>query len=643
MNHMEKTVNPEGGIAAAQVRPGAVVHKFQSASSVVVSGFHARLAHCTGPTEHPVVIGMRHNGKLTPEEIHFPVYGKPLNEYTRTNGRTNPPLDVAQEYHVALEKPVVFSPGDSLALEVVSSGRMESGIIAGVQIQGILPLAEMRDPFRQTKQAGPVCRIAWSEPETVCTGSEIKYDPKCSPQNNSGVVSDPDGTFYQFTSFYSVDEQHTERGREGSYARIFPFKKPPQSNEWEPCEIPFDLPAGIAYLGDPFAFRDLMDRPCLLYSMGDGTRGFADWEHIWGCLRVSKTDSFAGPWDEPHFFIDRLPGEQHNQRCIGLRVYPRKETGDYVLLWQMGEADITVRGVILENLDAKLSHNDVLNAPVLVRNQEEGGGGFVHGGKGYLSTWQIPSINDPTSIQRLYEFDLDSPLSPENWRVVPGSAGFNDGANPDEDGGETADSWSLSLVGNELFATSVAWSVSHRRNSILVRHVPWDRREGNVFRYGVSKVPGYQEVAPVVEYALGPCCALEALVRGYGPRAHLFVGLAPANSPLLHGGIALEISDSGARLTGFSETGAPYGLTAYCLPEFVPGRDYKIELVRHGSAVTGKVDGRLVGTVCIGEPLSTSPLRFKFYGWQGNSYEIREAVLTDGDMERERVRTDEKS
>jgi hypothetical protein len=94
-------------------------------------------------------------------------------------------------------------------------------------------------------------------------------------------------------------------------------------------------------------------------------------------------------------------------------------------------------------LNTPLTQEQIKAAPTLTRNQEEGGGGFVRGSKGYLSTWQIPGINDSTSIQRFYEFDLYDPLNPEKWRVVPGSWGWNDGVNPIEDGGATADAWSL--------------------------------------------------------------------------------------------------------------------------------------------------------------------------------------------------------
>lgn len=630
---MAELVSTEGSLAAELVCAGAVVLAYQPTSAGVVSGFYVRLTHCIGPRNQPVVIGIRRGGALLTERVMIPVYGEPLNLFTRTGGKVFPPLDVGQEYRVALKEPLAMVAGDMLALEVISSEPLASGVTAGLQMQGVWPLLKMREPFRPTKSAGPVCRVAWSAPQRICTGTQKPFDPRCAPQNNSGVVSDADGTLHQFTAFYSVDEQYGG-GREESYSRVFAFVKRTGAADWEMSGLPFDLPPGISYIGDPFAFRDLEGRPCLVYSMVDGTRGFVDWQHIWGCIRRSKTNSFAGPWGEPHHFWEKLPGEGYRHRCICLRVYPRTRTHDYALIWLAGGSDITLRGAILPDLAGVLTHQQVLSAPILARNQEEGGGGFVHGDKGYLSTWQIPNINDVTSVQRLYEFDLADPLSPHSWRAVPGSWGFNDGTNAVEDGGTTADSWSLSMVGEELFATSVAWSVSQRLNSVLVRQVRWNRCLGDVFRYGVSRVQGYHEVAPVVEHALGADCSLKATITAAGEETGVTMGLAPSDRPLLHGGIAVEISDAGSRLVAYCGEGKATGLTAYTEPRFYAGRPYTVELIRREDQITGKVDGQEVGVAVITEPAQRALLsesqRFKFHGWRGGMYEVREAVLVDG-------------
>jgi hypothetical protein len=624
----------EGTIAAREVRPGAVVLRYKASGAVTLTGFYVRLANCIGPAEQPVVAALRVRGGRRPERTGLPVYGSPLNQYTRQNGRVFPPLDVAQEYRVALDEPAPLAPGDQAAVEIVSSGPMRSGVTAGLQFQGRWPLVKMREPFRQTKAAGPVCRIAWSDREVICTGNQRKFDPQCAPQNNSIVVADQDGTLWQFTGFYSVDEQYGG-GRGGSYARTYAYCKRSGSGAWEPRGSVLDLPQGITYLADPFAFRDLDGTPCLILGVADGSNGFADWKFSWGYLLRSVTRSFAGPWTKPHFLWEAYPrGAQGEGRMICARIFPRKKTGDYVLLWQHGEQDITVRGTVLPNLHTTLAHAQIDAAPVLVRNQDEGSGGFVRSGKGYLCGWQIPNVNDVTSIQRLYEFDPADPLDPEKWRVVGGSWGFNDGTHAVEDGGATADCWSLSLVGDELWATSAAWSVSHRKNSVLACHVPWEKRLGEVFRYGVGKVAPYHEIAPVVEYGLGKQCSLDLEYAGVGPQAYGFIFLMPSARPLHYGGIALEASDKGSRLVAYSADGKPAGLTPYQGPRWASGVPLRLRLQRDGYRITGWSGGVRIGPVAVRDAaqrkLLDEPQRFKLYGWLGGLYSVRDAVLTDG-------------
>ena len=297
----------EGAIPVAEVRSGAVVFRHKAGRDETVTGFYTRLANCVGPREEPVVVALRAAGELSSERVALPVYGTPLNMYTRQNGLVFPPLDVAQEYRVALARPLALKAGDEVSLEIVSSGAVASGVVAGLQFAGRWPLLGMREPFRQTKGAGPVSRVAWSEREVICTGSQTKFDPQCAPQNNAVVVGDADGALYQFTAFYSVDEQYGG-GRGGSFARTYAYRKRPGAKGWAPAGVVMELPAGITYAADPFAFRDLDGTPCLVLGVADGTDGFADWKVSWGYLLRSKTASFAGPWGEPHFPGKNFPG-----------------------------------------------------------------------------------------------------------------------------------------------------------------------------------------------------------------------------------------------------------------------------------------------------------------------------------------------
>ena len=630
----------DADISAAQVKADAVILHYQATRDETLTGFYTRLRNCVGPRHQPTVVGLRVCGALVEEHASIPAYGEPLNMYTRSGkgGRIFPPLDVGQEYRTALAKPIKLKAGDTVSLEVVSSEPLTSGVSAGIQIAGAWPLLAMREPFRVTKCAGPVSRVAWSKREVVCTGNQKKFDPLCAPQNNSGVISDADGSLYQFTAYYSVDEQYGG-GRAGSFSRIYAFRKSSTDKEWQPLGLVADpVPAGLTYCGDPFAFRDHQHKPCLVYTTCDGTNGFADWKRIGAQIIRSETDSFAGPWGRPHDIFDGAFLRTEVDRVNCLRIYPRARTKDYVVLWIHGHCDISYQGAILPDLDSALTKDQIKAAPTLVRNQEEGGGGFVHGDKGYLSTWQIPNINDTTSIQRLYEFDLYDPLNPEKWRVVPDSWGWNDSRNPFEDGGATADSWSLFYhpESDMLWATSVAWSASLKKNSTFACSVSWEKRLGRTFWFGCPLV--CREIAPVVEYAVGDSCSLIATITATGPNASAALSLSPSLHPLLFGGESLEVSNQGIRLVAITETGEAIGLTPYQGQPFVPGQPHRLRLQRDGYTITAWVNDQRVGPISITDPkqrrLMDEPQRFKFHGRQGCCYSIDDAVLVDSSTEK---------
>ena len=165
-------------------RVSNVISRFEAKGNETLSGFYARLSNCVGPVDAPTVVGLRVNGALRQECVTIPVYGTPLNEYTRQNGRIFPPLDVAQEYRIALAEPLALKAGDKLNLEIISSGAMTGGVTAGLQFEGAWNLADMREPFRQTKAAGPVSRIAWSDREVVGYrhGKEVRSDVRRTKQ-----------------------------------------------------------------------------------------------------------------------------------------------------------------------------------------------------------------------------------------------------------------------------------------------------------------------------------------------------------------------------------------------------------------------------------------------------------------------------
>ncbi|MBQ3822235.1 MAG: hypothetical protein II807_04210, partial [Thermoguttaceae bacterium] len=507
----------EGALPAAEVAPNATVFEWQVDSDATLSGFYIRMTNCLPPRETPIVASLQINGKRLEETVAIPAFGFPLAYHTRPYGfdpQTFPPLDVAREFRRAVA-PIALRKGDVVRAAIDSCGDgVASGVTCGLQFQGRKPLELARAPFRECRTNGPVCSIPWSEPEIVAVGTHKQFDPMCAPQNNSSVIADKDGTVYIFCAYYSVDEQYGG-GRSGSYSRIYGYKKAPNADKWESMGLIVDLLEGGTYSGDPFVFRDLEGRPNLLFTSCDGTNGFIDWQKEGNYIIRSKTDSFAGPWGEPKPLWEAYPREPDDNKTGGrancLRIYPRAKTRDYLVVWNHGAQDMDIRGLVVPNLDDVISHDAIGSAPVFVKNQEEGGGGFTYGDKGYYSTWQIPWLNDPNGLQRMYEVDLNDPLNPESWRATPGSIGFNSGANPKRDGGTTADAWAISAAAGKLWATSCEYSASENKNYLYVRSAPLEafhdylegKRTDAVFRYGAVRVPRYHETFPTVEYALG--------------------------------------------------------------------------------------------------------------------------------------------
>lgn len=639
----------ERSIPADAVKPNAVVLEWTADHDAALSGYFVRLANCLPPRDEPIVAALSVNGQRVGENVAIPIFPYPLLHHTLpyTHGsQTIPPLDVGREYRRAVG-PIALRQGDVVAVAIESCGpEIASGVTAGLQFQGRRPLAEMRNPFRECRTNGPVCSIPWSEPECVAVGTQEKFDPRCAPQNNSSVIADRDGTLYIFCAYYSVDEQYGG-GRGGSYSRIVGFKKAPDAEQWEDIGIVVDLMEGATYSGDPFVFRDLEGRPCLLFCFCDGTNGFADWKLGGNYVLRSETDSFSGPWSDPIPLWSNYPREPDDNKTGGrancVRIFPRQETQDYLVVWNHGAQDMDVRGVVVKNFDEEITHEQLGDAMLFSKNQEEGGGGFTYGNKGYYSTWQIPWRNDPNGLQRLYEVDLTEPLTPASWRVVPGSIGFNDGSNPKRDGGTTADAWAISVANDRVWATSCEYSATEKKNYLYVRSAPLDAFEKHVesvkpddvvFRYGAVRVPTYHEVFPTIEYALGQQCSLEFDFTSYGDLSYAFISLGPSDVPNESRSLFFEMNPDGTRLVAYKDDATRHVLAEQPEPTWEPGKTYRLKLVRNGARFAFFVDGEEALDVTIDDEEilrnANDEPRFRLYGWQGGRYEIANAVLVDG-------------
>ncbi len=638
----------EGALPAAEVAPNATVFEWQVDSDATLSGFYIRLTNCLPPRETPIVASLQINGKRLEETVAIPAFGFPLAYHTRPYGfdpQTFPPLDVAREFRRAVA-PIALRKGDVVRAAIDSCGDgVASGVTCGLQFQGRKPLELARAPFRECRTNGPVCSIPWSEPEIVAVGTHKQFDPMCAPQNNSSVIADKDGTVYIFCAYYSVDEQYGG-GRSGSYSRIYGYKKAPNSDKWESMGLIVDLLEGGTYSGDPFVFRDLEGRPNLLFTSCDGTNGFIDWQKEGNYIIRSKTDSFAGPWGEPKPLWEDYPREPDDNKTGGrancLRIYPRAKTRDYLVVWNHGAQDMDIRGLVVPNLDDVISHDAIGSAPVFVKNQEEGGGGFTYGDKGYYSTWQIPWLNDPNGLQRMYEVDLNDPLNPESWRATPGSIGFNSGANPKRDGGTTADAWAISAAAGKIWATSCEYSASENKNYLYVRSAPLEafhdylegKRTDAVFRYGAVRVPRYHETFPTVEYALGQDCSFEMDFLSRGELSYAFIALGPSDAPNELRTVFYEVNPNGAYLVAYKNEHERIILAENPNATWEPNRKYRLKLTREGNWLVAYLDGKKVLETTVDDPeilanLNDNP-RFRLYGWQGGDYEISNAFIVDG-------------
>jgi hypothetical protein len=628
-----------GSKPSQKIQQDAIIYQYNPTEGQLLSGFYAQLTNCIPPQDQPITIRIRINHRLLPKSIQIPIFPYPLNLYTRQNRKGTIPLDIAFRYHVALNPPYNCKKGDEIQIVVQSCGHIDSGIMGGLQFQGKYNLSDFSAPFRETRGAGPISRIAWGPAEKIVTGNQIQFDPLCAPQNNSGIISDNDGTLFQITAYYSVDEQYGG-GRKGSISRLYSFRKKQKENDdtaWELLGCLVDpRPLNLMYAGDPFVFRDFDDTPCVAFTTADGTDGFSDVQTVGGMLLRSQTKSFAGPWDPPKILFEKYPlGNEKEGRVICLRIFPRKSTKDYVVIWQYGLRDISIHALIRTSLDVPLTHNNINSAPMLVRNQEEGGGGFIRGNKGYISTWQIPSINDPTGLQRVYEFDLEDPLNPEKWHPLPESWGWNAVSDPWQDGGETADAWSLNLdpITDRLYCTSVEYSYTLQKNSIFTRSVHWSEKMGSEFRFGAPKVKNFQMIFPTIEYALGPVAMLEVDVRSLHPHNHIYIGIGRSDTTM-GSMIGLEISPTQTRFISISKKNKiqPKSNTIQLIvncTQFV-----HIRLFKQNNRIKAWVNDQIIGIQSISHWSSSRSSqiewRFKLFAQNGAEYNIRNLFLTDG-------------
>ena len=166
-----------------------------------------------------------------------------------------------------------------------------------------------------------------------------------------------------------------------------------------------------------------------------------------------------------------------------------------------------------------------------------------------------------------------------------------------------------------------------------------DEKGVPVFRFGVSARSwsshgNWQEVAPVVEYAVGRQCTLNASITGYGSEAYLCLGLGPSAQPLLQGAVCIEVTEGGARLAYVDTNGSVQGLTKFVAVQFASGRPYRLELIRDGWSFRAAVDDINLEPVAIDDPVIRQCLddnpRFKFLARRGGYYELTDGVLTDG-------------
>ncbi len=593
-----------GELPASRIAADAIILDHRAQVGEVLTGFGARYATPRPPLTVGVVVRLSIDdvelGRMT-----LPYLPAPAAEHTAA-GRSAEPFDVAREWRQRLSPAVHLTSGQRVIMSVVSAPLDAPALAGVVQFAGQVDAGTLRAPWRETRMAGPVCSIPWSVAEEVCRGSERGGDARCSPQNNSGVVSDPDCTLWQFTAFYSEDEQFGG-GRAGSISRIAAFRRA-DDGTWSDQGIVADpVPWGLTYAGDPFAFHDRDGTPCLASSVVDGSHGFSDWSHIGLVILRSRSTSFAGPWDPPHFLLRGLPGHGHDDRAICWRLLPRPD-GSWLTCWNHGERDITWRALVLPDLRHEQPHHAVMGATIMARNQEEGGGGFADGGTAFLSSWQIPGINDPTGVQRLYAVDLVAPLEPGSWRIVPGSVGWTDPTDPRQDGGPTADAWNLSLPrSGELWATAVMWSASEQRNRILARHTRWPLQRGP-WRIGVparswQSHGTHDRVLPCIEWALGRQWTAEVVLSIAQPGAEVSIGVSPATAPHGEGGAFFPLS-------------APVGQTL------------TVHLQRDGSTLTAHVDHIAQPQLCLDTTLA-GETRLALSLGQGASVSIMQVMLDD--------------
>jgi len=173
---------------------GGTLASWRLSAPLRLAGFALRL-HAPLPAAGQVLsVGLRIDGALRPERARLPGVPRPFNAHCAL-GQNAHPFDAAQEFQAVIDGGLALSAGQTLELVAVDAPEPPpGGIVLRLIPQGRRHLTGMARPWVEERGAGPVCRIPWSPAEIVHEGSETAGDADCSPQNNSGIVADPDGT-----------------------------------------------------------------------------------------------------------------------------------------------------------------------------------------------------------------------------------------------------------------------------------------------------------------------------------------------------------------------------------------------------------------------------------------------------------------
>jgi len=635
-----------GRILATGTGASGVILSFAAASPVTARAVDIKFENAVRAA-NDIKIEMRRGSTVLATQVIYG-YGSSMNAEGNPNDYKY--RDAARHNWTRLAAPL--ASGEILTV-VITAGTLPPGTSLRATVYEVLPTKPFDgnlDFMLPSRFDAPISNDNFpSMPTKIAVGNEMPFDARSHVQNNSNIIRNPyNGRLIAVPAFFTVDEQKT--GQSGLKSRLYLYQSKPygagntldaQGNpivDWEEAGVLVDLDPNSTdqtqYVGDAHLSYDAEGNVICIFNTVNGINDVTTRTGL--SVKWIKLDKATGVWSKPatlyHFEYNQTSEWVYCPRLV----YDAVARKYLLVLNVWNSADNRhFRALRLDSLQTALTAADIRSAPVIIMNNEEGGGMWKVGTDVFISTWQVPSNNTPTTRQTIYKAPLAEAHLPGAWKPFAHSGARNEPNNIFQDGGFTADACNFWVEesARKIYRTCVGWGNNRTRNYMV-----WSQSDYNrVWRSDTATFacPLQETQAnPIIDIPVAANGSFEMTLLpingGSGTnRDRFMLQLGSVYAQVSPGYIGLGYSSS---LTG----GQVFGSTnAAGLAVGVP---VKLKVVRAGNAFTLFVnDARRVAGVVPNAATDTlasigsETARWNFVGYTQSEYEVSNVTILDSD------------